>query len=314
MESNISQLPNDMLIEIFLNLSLRDLFRICKTNRQFYHLCLDDRLWKLKLLRDFPELPLLDRLPEQQNYGELYVYRYWILNGRAKIFRITPQDIPKYTNFDNIDKILLKLNNADSLINRLIKDGLKDGDIVYLVSKNSIMQQFIYNGYRFIFLKKEIGSIYIPSQFKVIGLGAPLRGEDLPIRYWLKMNQDFNVYVSFNPEPYDAQIIENFKPIKVDDSPTNDDRITSIFQKGSGYKFHETWFIASNDITYFILIAYRFFRRTNILTTLLRKQYFLYLTEDLYTLPNLQFDLSKYHPDRTIFVVYDKLLFIPSLS
>lgn len=63
------------------------------------------------------------------------------------------------------------------------------------------------------------------------------------------------ITVSFNPRPYQVDIINNFQALSIDDDqPTVTRPFIEPLHRGSGYNFYDTFFTDSYGIRYYILI------------------------------------------------------------
>lgn len=159
--SYLEQLPTDILIQILINLPIKDLISLCQTNQKIHQVCLLDRLWTGRLRQEYPEFPI----PPQVNLRNFYFRLLW-LQSRAKIFRITAKDILQNTHFKNVNTFVRAINTRTPLLTRLKTQGVKRGDILLIISINRVTFVFIYDGSQW--QRNTTLILTIPPQFPVI--------------------------------------------------------------------------------------------------------------------------------------------------
>lgn len=68
----MQNLSRDPLLEIILNLDVKDIYNLCRTEKKFSKYCDDQEVWKLLYQRDFPKRPVVQngnyKLAYQQEY------------------------------------------------------------------------------------------------------------------------------------------------------------------------------------------------------------------------------------------------------
>ena len=56
--TSLQDLPRDLLIQLALDLDLKDIFRLCQSNRRSNEIiCESDTFWRRKLIKDYPNIP-----------------------------------------------------------------------------------------------------------------------------------------------------------------------------------------------------------------------------------------------------------------
>lgn len=303
--SNINNLPDDMLVQIMIDLPLKDLLHTCRINRRVNNFCRQDRLWKVKVLQDFPNLQHPPTLP----YREIYIKWYTMINAKTSIFYISLQIFSGYRASYNLQQDIDQLNRTGSFLQTYRGKGIKRGDII-----NFFKFQAIYDGTIFQPINLVDDKLYIPTKFPVI--------DEFPIRYWIELTMVsyYTVYVPFNPQPYKKEIIENFRSIDLS-SDIWENELTQLryslkimFNIGDSqmYDIYETNFVHSNGFIYTILIVVPYSRSIDeIISYLLQQQHFLFLLDKHYKHPLVTFDLSPYNPELTL-VTIDPVLLIAS--
>jgi len=71
----MNSLSVDPLTEILLYLEYPELTKTCIADKKIYHLCSNDRFWKLKTQRDYPET--INEKEVDESWREFYHDRYW---------------------------------------------------------------------------------------------------------------------------------------------------------------------------------------------------------------------------------------------
>src|SRR5689334_13482085 len=83
---SFESLPNDVLLEFFLNMSLDQINSYCRVNWKLNLLCNNDTFWKIKYERDYGivNYPVANWKEKYLNYGKLLLYDSDVNNSISK--------------------------------------------------------------------------------------------------------------------------------------------------------------------------------------------------------------------------------------
>lgn len=129
-------LPDSLLLEeIFPQLPLRYLSRLCSVNKRFYNICLNDRLWKLRTYYQYPDV--FDQKPINISWRQYYTY---LINYIGEIDVI-------HFGHDNLGKIELSRKSTiesltDQILNLAQQKGYSTDD--YIIEFYQQLPNFIY--------------------------------------------------------------------------------------------------------------------------------------------------------------------------
>lgn len=81
-------------IEILLNLDMKDLKSICRTNKNLSKICNNEIFWKLKLDTDFPNIASLDMKSNNKTWKQYYkdVFKKYQLFNKNFLTQIRIED------------------------------------------------------------------------------------------------------------------------------------------------------------------------------------------------------------------------------
>lgn len=54
-QEGFDKLPNELIIQILMNLDVKDILKLCQTNKRVADICQSNYLWKKLVARDFPD-------------------------------------------------------------------------------------------------------------------------------------------------------------------------------------------------------------------------------------------------------------------
>ena len=95
-----------------IDLSLPDLLTLCEVNKEFNLYCMNDTVWKLRLIKEFPNYKDLIK-PEDISWRDYYLYLTSTYN-KTNIYE--NNEYKGYFYLPNVSLQNLKLNSDDLII------------------------------------------------------------------------------------------------------------------------------------------------------------------------------------------------------
>lgn len=182
----IMDLPNELWIDIILQLDLADLNGWRCATRQFHAIYTDDYHWHCRLKRRFGSDPTILQPP---GVSMKRLYRYWIRYRSAPCHQFV---------FSSGERP--GLNRMNTKIKRsLLANGLKAGDLVKYTTDKT--EGYIYDGTQFHFL----------SIWRSDGIPGLYPIEDFPIMHW----SSYFDSIVINLVPYREELIKNFEFVQL---------------------------------------------------------------------------------------------------
>nr|QBK93163.1 MAG: F-box-like family protein [Pithovirus LCPAC403] len=161
---DLNNLSSSQLRDIFLNLTVKEILRLCMVNRKFNTICGDDSFWRIKVLNDYgiekkygdtwkQTAIVMDKV-NMINLGTKWIDgRTYIeilndalQNGASSVLDLQKSYLVDYVdNQHNVDHILLELHDEKSIQDfaydefgeQFTDDDL--GDIVYIKSREMMV-------------------------------------------------------------------------------------------------------------------------------------------------------------------------------
>ena len=182
----MADLPNEIWIDIILQLEPADLNGWRQSYRQFHSLYADEYHWRCRFDQRFGKDATIPRPPPGRSYRQ--VYRYWSKQkfGECKKFKRSGER-------PAMNRLYAKVKQS------LVNVGIKAGDLVEYDKDK--MEGYIYDGADFYYQSTWLNEI-IPG-LRVI--------EDFPLLYWSRYFDS----VAFDWRPYQETLVMNFEFIRL---------------------------------------------------------------------------------------------------
>ena len=114
-------LTRDNIVEILLDLPIENFPSTCAISRQYREVCNDERFWRLRLTREFPDYLIDTNLSFKGQYKDNYRRR--ILYNTLVANYLSPITLPGINSFKRKELILIKLSIPFRIYSTYIYEG-----------------------------------------------------------------------------------------------------------------------------------------------------------------------------------------------
>ena len=147
--AELMMLSNELLYQILRDLPEQDILKLCATNRQIADICQDPYLWRLKLKKEYPGIPISayprTQYRELQNVRRDYISRRYhnfnianlsqwhiIEMGDPSVAPIEVFHLPEPSHYQYASSIYIYRHSRSYRLGRIIERLAGQGNYIYL--------------------------------------------------------------------------------------------------------------------------------------------------------------------------------------